>query len=121
MKKQIKIDREKETPRVLLEIETGKLEIEGRSFPAEGETFYKPILDAIPEITSKEITVRLEFEYANTATVREIVKLLKKVKATDKKVKVIFVYEEGDNDMEEFGEDLEEVTGLPFIYIINPE
>ena len=45
MKKQIKIEREKETPGVLFQIETGELNITGRSFPAEGDTFYKPIID----------------------------------------------------------------------------
>jgi hypothetical protein len=121
MKKQIRIDREKETPGVLFQIETGELEIKGRSFPAEGDTFYKPIIEAVDDVTSDSITVKLEFEYANTSTVREIVKLLKKVKAANKKSKVIFVYEEGDNDMQEFGEDLESVSGLPFVYVINPE
>lgn len=121
MKKQIKIEKDKETPGVLFQLETGELEIKGRSFPAEGVTFYKPIIDAVDEITSDKISVKLEFEYANTSTVREIIKLLKKVKSTGKKAKVIFISEEGDNDMQEFGEDLEEVTGLPFIYILNPE
>ena len=121
MKKQIKIEREKETPGVLFQIETGELNITGRSFPAEGDTFYKPIIDDVDEVTSDSITVRIEFEYANTSTVREMVKLLKKVKAAGKKSKVLFVYEEGDNDMQEFGEDLESVSGLPFEYIVNPE
>jgi hypothetical protein len=121
MIKQIKIDRKKETPGVLFQIETGEIEIKGRSFPAEGETFYRPLIDAVDEITSDKITVRLEFEYANTSTTREIVKLLKKIKETGKKAKVIFTFEEGDNDMEEFGEDLEQVSGLTFIYITNPE
>ena len=121
MKKQIKIEKDKETPGVLFQLETGELEIKGRSFPAEGVTFYKPIIDAVDEITSDKISVKLEFEYANTSTVREIIKLLKKVKSTGKKSKVIFISEEGDSDMQEFGEDLEQISGLPFIYIVNPE
>ncbi|HKK59667.1 MAG TPA: DUF1987 domain-containing protein [Salinivirga sp.] len=70
------------TPQVLLDPESQKYEIKGRSFPEDPVEFYQPIFDWIdnnlPEIDHK-IIMDMYIEYFNSSSNRMILLIMKKL------------------------------------------
>ena len=121
----IKIQESSRTPRVLFDGTNGILEIKGRSTPENAADFYKEIIDGIDEYTKDPkdlLEITLDYEFFNTSSSKEILALLNKIKESKCNCKVNWVYEEGDLDMQEAGEDYRDIVKhLDFTFIEKPE
>ncbi len=112
----IRIHGESKSPSVLLDADKGTLEITGRSVPENAEDFYKLIIFGIEEYlknSDKKLKVFIDLEYFNTSSARQLMLLFKTLKGSNSKV--TWYYEEGDDDMQEAGEDYKQMLeGLDF-------
>lgn len=116
----LKIAGTKQTPEIIFDNNTGKLEINGRSIPENTFEFFNPVLTWLDEYASSpkdETVIHVNLEYFNTSSskyILEIFKRLKKVTNDGHDVLVKWYYEEDDEEMMETGEDYEDVSGLNF-------
>jgi len=113
----------KQSPLVDFNPETGEMELSGRSIPENSYEFYNPLLEWISNYAKnpKELTVlKVYLEYFNTSSSKYILEVLKRLKEILKNdnasVKVLWCYDEDDEEMMETGEDYEDVTNLEFDY-----
>ena len=105
-------------PSVLFDANSGMLTIEGKSIPERTGEFYQPLLDWIEKYLSEDhklTTVDLNLEYCNSSSTRYILDILEKFEAFAKKgniVKVLWKYEEDDEDMHDLGQSYQESLEL---------
>jgi hypothetical protein len=98
-----------DTPEIILNPETGIFKISKRSYPEDAAGFYKPVIDWLSEFRQnppQEITFVFNLEYYNTASAKQIFKVLQVLQETGKqsKVKILWQFFEDDSDMEIAGE-----------------
>lgn len=79
----LKIDKTKDTPAVVFDIENNSFSIKGRSLPENALEFYKPIYDWIVEYSEtnkdKGILLNLDLEYMNSSSIKLIFHILNKI------------------------------------------
>ena len=112
----IKIRATKETPRVLFDGNKGILKIKGKSISEDPRDFYKEIIDGINEYKKSPkgtLEVTIDLEYFNTPSALMILHLFRKLKKAVN-FKVIWVYEKDDEDMQQAGEDFEDILKTVF-------
>jgi hypothetical protein len=113
------------TPEILFDGNSGILKISGRSIPEGPSKLYEEVLNGIDEYSKDPqdlLSITFDLEFFNTATAREIIKILRRVNQYSFESKVIWIYEEGDDDMEEAGLDFEEIMkDINFEFIEKPE
>lgn len=120
MTKPLKIEPTHKTPHVHLNAEMGIFEIGGRSIPEDSVGFYKKIIDWIDEYAASPLPLtefKFELEYFNTSSSKNILEILKRLEKIHNDIniiKVIWYYEEDDEDMEETGEDYKVLLSVPF-------
>ena len=116
----IKIEGTPKTPTVIMNNETGVIEIKGRSIPENSIEFYKPIVDWLDEYAktpAAKTLVNMQLEYFNTSSSKCILDVFKKLEVLKKNqndVTINWYYEEDDEDMLEAGEDYESIIKVPF-------
>ena len=117
----ITIEKTLDTPYVKLE--KGFIEIKGRSMPENVLKFYGPVKEWIEKYTENpaEFT-KIEFNlpYTNSSSIKQIndfLKLLNQKFLDGFDMKIIWTYEEGDDNSLEIGNDLESMVDIPFEYI----
>lgn len=103
----LNIDPTEKSPEVYLDTD-GTLNISGRSIMEFPEKFYEGIMDATKHLDSNSITVTFKYEFFNTASARSIMKLLHFFTKFESTI-VIWMTEEGDDDMLEAGYDYEQI------------
>lgn len=110
----------KDTPFVSFDNVSGKLELTGRSFPLNAKGFYIPVLDWLDRYSKNaaaETTFLFKLEYFNTPSskcITDILKVLKLMRDTGKKVTVLWFYEEDDVDILDLGHVFSRTIDLPF-------
>ena len=121
----LKIESTKETPEIDFNNKTGILLIRGRSYSENSFEFYNEVITWIKDYLNspvEEIIVKIYLEYFNTTSskcILEIFKELKKIMDTkDKKIRIMWFYDENDVDMLETGKDYKDITDLPFEILI---
>ena len=110
------------TPTVEMNVDSGVIEIKGRSIPENSIDFYRPIvewLDKYADTPASETKVNIQLEYFNTSSSKCILDVFKKLeqvfkKNGDKGVVINWYYEEDDEDMLEAGEDYQSILKIPF-------
>ena len=110
----------KETPQVVLDADSNKFEVSGRSFPLNAKGFYLPVLDWLEEY-AKSPNAKTEFvfrlEYFNTPSsksISDILKKMKEVKDAGNEVIVYWYYEEDDIDILDLGHVFARTVGMDF-------
>lgn len=108
------------TPWVVLE--TGRIIILGRSIPGNPGEFYRPVYEKINSIvnSSSRTKIELGFEYINTSSTKwiyTIIKKLSKIKSISEKVRIIWYYEQGDEEMYDLGNIFREMLDCPFLLV----
>ncbi len=104
------------TPSIILDKENGIFEISGRSLPENAALIYNPVLEwiktysAAPNPTTELV---LKFEYLNTASSKLILDIFSAL-GPIKGSKILWYFHDDDEDMEEVGEELSELTDIPF-------
>ena len=112
------IEKTIKTPGVSFNYSTGELLIEGISIPENTVDFYKGVMDWIQSYISKSQTstvLTLKLEYFNTSTsviLLNIFKLFSQIQNSN--LKIVWYFEEDDVEMEEVGEDYQNIVKIPF-------
>jgi len=105
-----------DTPKVILNKKTGVFEISGRSLPAKAAAFYSPVLTWVKKYgTDPNPSTNFVFklEYINTASSKTILDVLYALEDIQG-AKVFWYFPQGDETMEETGEELAELVEIPF-------
>jgi hypothetical protein len=107
------------TPYVFIETEIGKVEIEGICTPENSIDFFEPIKNAVRGLVKNKKTIGFEMnlEYFNTSSSKSLLDVLLIVSEVQKDCKVVWKNQQGDEELRESGEVLEEITGLTFEYV----
>ncbi|MEX1002073.1 MAG: DUF1987 domain-containing protein [Crocinitomicaceae bacterium] len=111
------------TPEVLFDPTNKVFEIKGKSIPDNAEEFYAEILEWFDDYVAKpidETVLKIELEYFNISSSKRLLFLFYKLNElanTDKKVKVIWYYNESDEDMFEVGQDYAFMVKFPFEFV----
>ncbi len=109
-----------DTPKVLFDPENDIFEVSGRSLPEDVVSFYQPLIDWLEEYkdSPNEYTEFVfKYIYFNTATsklIQELLIKLEELHEAGNNIKVLWFYEEEDEDMYDLGEEFGENVGIPF-------
>ena len=114
----LRISKTDDTPEITFDKAKGKFEISGRSLPEDSVEFFLPVFQWIA-LYAKDPNPTTEFvfklEYVNTASskmVQDILAALEKIRG----MKVVWYFDDDDEDMEEMGIELAEIVEIPFEY-----
>lgn len=119
---ELKIEATSSTPGIILDKNSGKFEIKGKSFPEESRSFFAPVFDWLKEYQkdpNEETIFEFKMEYFNSSSsliMLEIMNVLDAIYKTGKKVTISWNYLEMDDDMLEAGEEYAELVSVPFEY-----
>jgi hypothetical protein len=106
------------TPAVVFDAPKGFLELSGRSIPENSLAFYKPLFDWIDDYVQKphiQTLISFNLEYFNTSSSKCILDMLRKLERLAEeghKANVKWYFDEGDEDMEESGNDFKSLINL---------
>lgn len=119
--KRIQIEGTKKSPTVDINPETRTALFSGRSIHSDAFLFYEEIIEWFKKVDERfeDFTVELSFDHINTVTNKcllQILLIIKKVIEGGGKIRVIWGYDEDDDDMLETGEELEMLSELTFEY-----
>jgi len=105
-----------DTPKIILDKQSGIMEISGRSLPEDSTDFFKPVLDWI-ELYAKDPNPTTVFifklEYFNTASSKLILDVLYALEDING-IRVQWYFHDEDEDMEEAGQEFSELVEIPF-------
>jgi len=111
----LKIKATKATPDILFDKEKNILEIKGRSYPGSTKEFYAPVFSWLEnyfkQLTDERVTVNLEIIYFNSTSSKVLMDFLSVLEDEinkGKNISVNWFYEDDNDDMLEFGEELQE-------------
>jgi hypothetical protein len=110
------------TPKVEYDANAGVLSISGKSIPENTIKFYQTVFDwltnFVEENGNSKLELKFKLEYFNTSSAKKILELMKLVQQlTDKgnkQASIKWIFEEGDTDMQEAGEDFQKLLHVPF-------
>ena len=114
------LEKTKNSPEIILDIENNSFKIAGRSIVENPGEFYLPIYTWLNEYVKTPLDFTnfiIDLEYFNSSSARqimEIIMLLEKIQETGKKVKISWMYEEGDEMSKERGDEIKLVSKLDF-------
>jgi hypothetical protein len=114
--KNIRIEATERSPNVDFNFVDGKLAMGGESYPEDASAFFGPIVQAIRDFigslgSGKEVVFDLDFAYFNSSSAKalmNIFQLLEEAGEKGIKISINWHYQDGDDTMEEFGEDFAE-------------
>jgi len=111
------IQEEDDTPEIFLDPKEGIIRFKGKSIPENAVSFFKPIIDWLNSYKENPVNitkVSFEFDYYNTATDRQLVKVLLLLEEINKnnRVEVNWFYNTGDISMLNDGKKFKELIEL---------
>ncbi len=98
---------------------TGRLKLEGRSFPENVANFFDPLIDFVRDLKVDTVRFDVNLEYFNTASSKKLMDLFKHLDANNhvNTVLIHWHYEEDDEDSLDTAEIFEEsLLRCEFIY-----
>jgi len=119
----LKIAQSDDSPEILLDQEEGRFEISGKSLPEDVVDFYQPVLDWLkvyqknPNTTTE---LQLKLIYFNTASskmILDILMILEEMVEEGKQVLVRWLSLDSDEDMQEAGQEYDEMVEVPFEHL----
>lgn len=105
----------KNTPEVIFENKTSSLLLRGKSYPENSKNFYDEIILHFKGYPfSDTFNITLDFDYISSSSVFSVLEFLKKLRefAPKTTIRVLFFYDEVDDDMREIGNNYKKLTGL---------
>jgi hypothetical protein len=110
------------TPAVTLDQAKGVFEVTGWSHPEDAINFYAPVfewMNKYAENPNKETIFNFRFQYYNTASAKQIFRLISLIEEVGKKSKasIKWHYESDDSDMLSSGERFSKMSTVPFEFI----
>lgn len=117
----IEIKGNQDTPGVIFDKDNNVFEMTGRSFPADADSFYQPLLKWLDGFKSAglsdEIDFNVKLEYFNTASAKMLLDIffkLEDINESGNNVKIAWHYLEEDEDMQEAGEEFDDIVEIDF-------
>lgn len=115
------------TPEISFDHENNELRITGVSRPEDVGNFYTPAIDWLHQFQSyisgidspKPVIVEFFFNYFNSASAKiilQILEIIKEINESGVELSVSWIYEEGDEQVKEDGEELSYALDMPFNY-----
>jgi hypothetical protein len=110
------------SPLIHMDADKGLIELKGRSTPEDIDKIYLPVFSWVDDYLSSpkpKTTVNFHFEYFNSSTTKVLMRLINKLlfihksEATELEINWLYF----DEDMLEYGEDFQELTGMEFNFI----
>ena len=110
------------TPAVTLDQSKGTFEVSGWSHPEDAVSFYAPVFEWMNkycEGPNKDTVFHFRFQYYNTASAKQIFRLISLIEEIGKKsaTRIEWHYEEEDTDMLASGERFSKMSTVPFKFI----
>ncbi|MEI9918043.1 MAG: DUF1987 domain-containing protein [Bacteroidota bacterium] len=105
-----------QTPQVILNKEKNIFEFSGRSLSDNASAFYRPIMAWMTEYAESpnaKTEVVFKMEYLNTSSSKSLFDLFSIVQNIDG-AKIVWCFQEDDEDMEETGEEFSSLVKVPF-------
>jgi hypothetical protein len=105
-----------QTPQVILNKEKGVFEFSGRSLTDKAADFYRPVIEWMTEYSEQpnaKTEVVFKMEYMNTSSSKALFDLFAMLQ-TIKGAKVVWCFNDEDEDMEETGEEFSSLVKMPF-------
>jgi len=104
------------TPHLFVDQNQGIINILGKSTPEDARNFYRPFIEALQTYIDSEppeTQATIDLEYFNTASSKIIMGILDKLSslANYTSVKMVWIYEEDDEEMMETGVDYQSLFG----------
>ena len=116
----IKIEKTNNTPSIYIDEANMLCRIEGSSYPEDAYEVYQHVLDwlsRVGENLQTELVVEFDYDFLNSISHKKVWQILHELKQfykNGKSVKVVWYYDENDDDIMEAGEDLAELMNIPF-------
>jgi hypothetical protein len=116
----IRIEKTNNTPSIYIDEANMLCRIEGSSFPEDAYEVYQHVLDwlsRVGENIDSELVVEFDYDFLNSISHKKVWQILHELKQLykiGKQVKVLWYYDENDEDIMEAGEDLAELMNIPF-------
>jgi hypothetical protein len=113
------IEKTGDTPSIVLDPANNRFEISERSLPENANGFYAPVfkwLTEYLETPDDKIDFVFNLEYFNTASAKQIAKILLFLEKLSKKsdVKIIWKFKKEDTDMQASGSRYAKLLNVPF-------
>ena len=107
------------TPQVSFNGQTGEFFIGGKSITEEADSFFQPVIDWIANNRFyTPITLTIDLEFFNISSSKRILYMLYKfndmAEQLETPVSVKWLYQKGDEDMMEVGQDYAYMVNIPF-------
>ena len=120
----IEIKGNQDTPAVIFDKEANFFQISGRSFPADADSFFQPLIiwldDYKKSVPPELLEFNVKMEYFNTASAKMLLDIFFKMEDIFEEgyeVKIIWHSLEEDEDMLEAGEEFNEIVELEFEFV----
>lgn len=117
----IEITGNQDTPGVIFDLDNGIFQLSGRSFPADADFFYQPLLRWLDDYNkagpAKETVFDIKMEYFNTASAKMLLDIffkLEDINEAGNEMKINWYYLEEDEDMQEAGEEFDDIVEIEF-------
>ncbi len=123
----ITINPTNDSPAIILDSANQLLKISGASYPENAVDIYSRVFEWIDKFDKFEDTnlhCEFYFNYLNSASRKIVYEMLLKLESLNlngKKVSMTWYYDEFDEDMYDFGEELAELVNIPFEIIANED
>ena len=117
------------TPSIYFDAERNLLELRGTSYPENTAAFYAPVFawleDYFLRVEERCITVNIEIVYFNSGSSKALLDffdVLDDAAFRGAQISVNWIYEDGDQDMQEYGEEfLEDFRRVSFDFVKKPK
>ncbi len=112
-----------QTPSIVLNPIESVYMISGRSLPEDSAEFYRPVikwLEAFKASTYESIHFVIRLDYFNTSSskmILDILQRMKQIKLAGKEARVLWYFQEDDEDMQESGQEFAELVDVSFEFI----
>ena len=115
----------KNTPEVHWDVETGVFTLTGKSFPENSKKFYTPLLEWMDaQKFQTDLVFEFYFYYLSSSSIIAIYQILKKIEAIAddiERVKIVWKFDDGDDDIERIGLDYQKITSLAITTVMVEE
>ena len=109
------------TPNINFNPSINFYEISGYSMPENAHNFYARIIDWLYDNIDQlntPVELNLKYTFISTSTLKalmELFKAMEEINSVEKdRIKIIWCYDEDDEDMQEKGEEFIEIVDVPF-------
>jgi hypothetical protein len=89
----------------------GEIKLEGRALVEDAFKFFQPLITWAKEFKGDELNIEINLEYFNTSVSKQLLDLFRTFDGNpnNKVINVKWLYEEGDDEMQESGEIYEDL------------